>query len=208
MSINMNTVMAKVRAWEKSEEGQKRINAVTERYRKEGRTVTAAGSHIVTEKEMRQAAYKLAEIVKKTARRSGYDLPEHVLEDIDSLTVSGGVEEGKDGQRVIRLSFGNDLSRESLRKENGDRTGGGVRNIIAIFNNGYEARIAVYGWWDDHAPSSKKNVHYGDHDTAWVRSTVSRPALRFMQQAVAEFNSRYGEKYGVKAVLDDEYTKD
>lgn len=203
MPINMGAVMAKVHAWEKSEEGQKRIQAVLEKYRREGRSATAAGSPLVAEKEMRQAAAELIRMVKTTARN--HDLPDSVLEDIDSLAVSGGITEEKDGGRVILLAFGNDLSRESLRKKEGGRTGDGIDNIIALFNNGYEARGAVYGWWDDHSPFSSKNVHYGDHDTAWVRSTVSRPALRFLQQAVAEFNSKYGKKYGVKAVLNDKY---
>lgn len=211
MFINMGSIMAKVRAWEKSEEGQKRINAVMEQYRKEGRTATAAGSRIVTEKEMRQAANKLAELVKETARRGDwrddYDISEHVLEDIDSLQPSAVIRDAGDGRRVIFLTFRNDLSRESLRKKGGERTGKGVDNIIALFNNGYEAGDSPYGWWDGHAPYTKKNIHYGNHDDAWVQSTADRPALRFLQQAVSEFNSKYGAGYGVKAELSGEYTK-
>lgn len=211
MSLDMGAVMAKVRQFEKSEEGQRRVKAVLEKYRKEDRSVTAAGSKLMTDKQMRRCACKLAELVKQTARMPDYDLPASVLEDIDSLQPSSVILDTGDGGRVIRMSFKNDLHRESLRKEEGGRTGEGIDNIIALFNNGapndgHEV-MTVYGWWDGHAPAGKKYIAHGDQGTAWVHNKTSRPDLRFLQRAVAEFNLKYGAEYGVEAVLDSEYTQ-
>lgn len=66
---------------------------------------------------------------------------------------------------------------------------GGVDNIVALFNNGYKASDYVYGNW------------HGNR----VRSTISRPGLNFMQEAVSDFNGGYGAANDIVAKLSGEY---
>lgn len=81
----------------------------------------------------------------------------------------------------------NETRRESLCPDEYD----GIDNIVALFNNGYEARASVYGYW-----VSKEK---------WVWSTRKRPALHFMQESIEQFNSQYGAQYNCKAVLGEQY---
>ena len=77
----------------------------------------------------------------------------------------------------------------------------GVDNIVALFNNGYHAKNFVYGWWDGHKATGDGVLRSGvDTDFAYVRSKKEREALRFIQQAVMDFNASYGAEYGVTAV--------
>lgn len=79
------------------------------------------------------------------------------------------------------------LKRTSLYPEEYE----GIDNIIALFNNGYDARSYVYGHW---ATAGKR-----------VRSVTSRPALQFMQEAISNFNNTYGSQYSCRARLGDQY---
>lgn len=95
----------------------------------------------------------------------------------------------------MEINFTDDLTRESLEPARY----GGVKNIIAIFNNGYpsdksrsEAISHVSGLW------------HGEYTTA----LDSRQGLYFLQDAVNDFNLNYGMPLGmfaeVGAVYDSE----
>lgn len=94
----------------------------------------------------------------------------------------------ENGQYQIDIIFPSDaIRRDSLYSDEYN----GVDNIIALFNNGYKASNPVYGYWN----TAKKRV----------RSTVSRPSLSFMQEAINEFNSTYGNQYACRAKLGEQY---
>lgn len=160
------------------------MKGVIEKYAKEGRDVTAAGDRLVSDKTMWEAAVKFIDIMKQTAR--SFDLPESVMAHIENM-YSGSIVQTPRGYEVP-LYFWGDLHRDSLENDLGYN---GVDNIVALFNNGYHARNYVYGRWSSHDIT--------------VRSKKERDALRFIQQAVRNFNNSYGSKYNVTAVAGTAY---
>lgn len=135
--------------------------------------------------------------MKTTA--ADYDLPESVMEHINGIESSGYITKLPNNEGYeIHLSFSGDLHRDSLDNDLGYE---GVDNIVALFNNGYHAKNFVYGWWDGHKATGDGVLRSGvDTDFAYVRSKKEREALRFIQQAVMDFNASYGAEYGVTAV--------
>lgn len=210
MNINMSSIMSKVDAWSKSPEGQRRMKACIDKYKKEGRSTTAVGDKIVTEKMIWEAASKFIAVLRSAA--SSYDLPDSIIKHFDSLECSRPIHL-HDGSTVIYVYFGDDLHRDSLEDGSGyyggkfgGYTGEGINNIIALFNNGANAKEFVYGWWNDHSPTGSAFAHSlpGD-DFAWVRSKKGREPLRFIQQAINDFNDNYGADYGVSASAGSDY---
>ena len=144
---------------------------------------TKAGSRIITYRDMLDAGDKLVQQIRSSAQ--GCDLPPSVLAHFDSLK-RGKAERLPDGSYVMEISFTDDLSRPSLQPEKY----GGVRNIVAIFNNGYpananrsEAISHVSGFWH-----GKETV-----------ALPQRAGLYFMQDAVNDFNLNYGMALGMYA---------
>lgn len=182
-TINMDSILDKLYAWERSDKGQKKIQSTVNKYVRNNVRKTKAGSRVVTENDMREAAKKLVQTIRDTAL--GCNLPSSVAAHFGSLKV-GKLQRQPDGSYIIEINFTDDLTRESLQPEKY----GGVRNIIAIFNNGYpsdrgrsEAISHVSGWW------------HGKETTA----LEFRQGLYFMQDAVNDFNLNYGMPLGMYA---------
>lgn len=191
-TINMDSILDKIYAWERSDKGQKKIQGTVNKYVRNNVKRTKAGSRVITEHDMKIDANKLVETIRGTAQGCG--LPASVAAHFDSLKV-GKLERQADGSYKIEINFTDDLTRESLEPARY----GGVRNIIAIFNNGYpsdrgrsEAISHVSGFW------------HGEYTTA----LGFRQGLYFMQDAVNDFNLNYGMPLGmfaeVGAVYDSE----
>lgn len=72
------------------------------------------------------------------------------------------------------------LYRNSFRRspEGTARTGDGVDNIVALFNNGVNASARVYGYWDGHGEGK-------------YASAQTRPSLEFIQEAARNVVNRY-----------------
>lgn len=183
--INMDSILDKVYAWERSDKGQKKIQGTVNKYVRNNVSRTKAGSRVVTQRDMLDAARKLVQTIKDTAH--GCDLPTSVLAHFDSLSI-GKLQRQADDSYTIEINFTDDLTRESLQPEKY----GGVRNIIAIFNNGYPADRSrsdaishVAGYWH-----GKETV-----------ALEFRPGLYFLQDAVNDFNMNYGMPLGMYAEL-------
>lgn len=183
--INMDSILDKVYAWERSDKGQKKIQGTVNKYVRNNVSRTKAGSRVVTQRDMLDAARKLVQTIKDTAH--GCDLPTSVLAHFDSLSI-GKLQRQADDSYTIEINFTDDLTRESLQPEKY----GGVRNIVAIFNNGYpadrsrsEAISHVAGYWH-----GKETV-----------ALEFRPGLYFLQDAVNDFNMNYGMPLGMYAEL-------
>ena len=183
--INMDSILDKVYAWERSDKGQKKIQGTVNKYARNNVSRTKAGSRVVTQRDILDAARKLVQTIKDTAH--GCDLPTSVLAHFDSLSI-GKLQRQADDSYTIEINFTDDLTRESLQPEKY----GGVRNIIAIFNNGYpadrsrsEAISHVAGYWH-----GKETV-----------ALEFRPGLYFLQDAVNDFNMNYGMPLGMYAEL-------
>lgn len=193
------SLSSKLNAWVNSAEGQARIQAKLEEYTKNGVKKTAAGDSVVPEDNAYKAAAKFIEVMQKTAQN--YNLPESVMEHIAGMS-SGSIIRAESGF-AVPLYFSGDLHRDSLENDLGYD---GIDNIVALFNNGYHAQNYVYGWWNGHRPSGEAMARsLYDTDYAWVRSKKEREALRFIQQAVIDFNGNYGSEYNVTAVASAEY---
>ena len=183
--INMDSILDKVYAWERSDKGQKKIQGTVNKYVRNNVSRTKAGSRVVTQRDMLDAARKLVQTIKDTAH--GCDMPTSVLAHFDSLNI-GKLQRQADDSYTIEINFTDDLTRESLQPEKY----GGVRNIIAIFNNGYPADRSrseeishVAGYWH-----GKETV-----------ALEFRPGLYFLQDAVNDFNMNYGMPLGMYAEL-------
>lgn len=183
VQINYDSILDKVHAYAESKDGQERMQKKISNYVRHDVKRTKAGSRVITYRDMMAAGDKLVQMIRNTAQ--GCDLPPSVLAHFDSLE-RGAAKKQPDGSYVMEISFKDDLSRESLRPEKY----GGVRNIIAIFNNGYpadasrsEAISHVSGWWH-----GKETV-----------ALPQRVGLYFMQDAVNDFNLNYGMALGMYA---------
>lgn len=189
--INEDSLLDTLDAWEKSEKGQKVLQKTLDGYVSKGKDKTDAGSRVITRKAMAAASKQLIQTLKDIAK--GYGLPESVIAHFDSLTASKPVKMD-DGSYRIEIRFTDDLSRQSLRPEDYE----GVRNIIAIFNNGYpsdrsrqKAISYIEGWW--HGRNTKALPY--------------RAGLYFMQDAVYDFNTHYGWKE-LHAEVGEEYDRE
>lgn len=190
-NINIDSIMSKVKAWAKSEQGRERIKECVGKYVEYDVRNTKAGSKIVTEKMMKEAADKFMEILLDTA--AAYDLPASVIQNISDSRRTGPEDCG-DGKMAVSFVFGADdesLHRESIVPDEYD----GVNNIIAILNNGYEAHDFVYGDW--HSLSTGETKH--------IQSLEKRKGIYFIQEAVRTFNFNYGKQYNVTATYSSEY---
>lgn len=141
-------------------------------------------------KEMILAAQGMVALLKQHAASAG--LPASVMAHVESFAASAPTI-NDDGSGFAVINMGSDPTRPSLCPERY----GGVHNIVALFNNGYEASASVYGKWEGHG-----DVEGG---SAFIKSRPQRGGLGFMQSAVADFNGKYGSKYNVIAVLGGPY---
>lgn len=136
---------------------------------------------VQSQKQMEEAGQKLLDTIIKHLPTSLSHIGKQLTGCISSV-------HSENGQYQIDVVFPTEIiRRESLYSDEYD----GVDNIIALFNNGYKAKNPVYGYWK---PADKR-----------VRSTVSRSSLKFMQEAIDEFNSAYGNQYACRAKLGEQY---
>lgn len=192
MGINMASIMRKVNAFAKSSAGKKKIAGVT------GGTGEGFVDLEARRKEMIEASQEMLAILKKHAASAG--LPASVMEHVESFAASAP-SVNDDGSGSVAINMTSDPSRPSLCPERY----GGVDNIVAIFNNGYEASNYVYGNWANHEQTGKVSKGRTQEGSAYVRSRKQRDGLGFMQSAVAEFNASCGAKYNVTAFLGGPY---
>jgi len=199
--INMESIKKKVNDYAKSADGKKRIEDKVEEIRLSSDGRTASGDYITTIMDMRSATRLMKSELIHSAQTAG--LPDSVMDhvDVDPMGMSEPVKV-RNGHYYTSLTFADGerykLYRPSLEivkngSPTGKRTGDGIDNIVALFNNGYNADKQVLGLWAGH------------EDLGIVGSRVSRKGLLFMQDAVRNFNRKFGHIYRVTATLDDEY---
>jgi len=194
--ISDSAIMNKVNQFTNTSEGKKRIEKVIAKHRDSGKPL-ASGQRIVSVDEMKNLADILVETIRK-------HLPDSIRNIGDTLIGSQPIKR-KDGSYEICIQFSKHaLRRGSLFDDGYD----GIENIVALLNNGYRASNYVYGYWDGHKSSGKaaSELRNASGDNyAWIRSKKEREALQFMQKAIIEFNTIYGEKYNTTAELGSVY---
>lgn len=194
--ISIAKINSFLQRWANTAEGKERIKAFVIKARLSGKP-TASGETLVGDREMRAMAADFISILQQ-------NMPAQ-LEGAASTLDYSNVRQINDGYLEIVISFDPDaLHKESLYDEGYPK---GLENIVALFNNGYHAKNYVYGWWEGHSPTGTalERSSSDDGDFAWVRSRKEREPLNFIQDTVAEFNARYGTKYGATVEVGSDY---
>lgn len=196
----MASIQKKVSQYAKSPEGKKRMAERIDELRNSPDGKTDGGGHVTTILEMKEAGRLMAEELRTEAQVAG--VPDSVMYHMNAGHVFIS-EPRKVGDKYyivdITMEDGHRyrLFRPSLEiasgADKGQRTGDGIDNIVALFNNGYEASGRVFGYWKFH------------EDLGVIGSRTSRKGLNFMQDAVRNFNRKYGDRYNVTATLDPIY---
>lgn len=194
---------SKLSAYFKSDACKKKIGKKIDEYHKSGALTTKSGQSLEPDVRMAKASAKFMELLYRNALAC--DLPASVIKHIADMSSVTPIRT-KDGFE-LPIYFAGDLHRQSLENEWSDYDG--IDNIVALFNNGYEAGNYTYGWWNNHSPSGEAigRATTGTEDFAWVRSKKYREPLHFIQQTISDFNGNYGSDYDVTAVSADIYTR-
>lgn len=190
-SVNIDSILDKVDDYKRSDKGQKRMKSTIDKYVRTNVSKTQGGSDVLTRKAMLDYGNKLIHAIQNAALSC--DLPQSVAAHFSSLK-RGKTAILSDGSYIMEISFTDDLTRESLEPEKY----GGVRNIVAIFNNGYPADSSrsaaisnVSGWWH----------------SEYIHALGARSGLHFMQTAVNDFNQTYGSQFGIHAIVGEIYSE-
>lgn len=196
--ISEATIMAKIKQYSNTANGKEKMRKAVSNAISEGRQLSN-GTKIANTQEMNNLADILISIIQS-------HLPDSIKSVGGTLTHGTPVGNTKRGYEV-KINFDRAaLHRDSLEN---DLDYEGIDNIVALFNNGYEASNYVYGWWNGHNATGEavsRSITM-DEGYAWVRSKKNREALNFMQAAAEEFNAKYGSKYNVTVKLSSEYQK-
>lgn len=188
-TINISSIMSRVGKFNESVRGKRIVKEKIDEYVKSGVSRTDGGGKVFSIKEMGRVADDMIELLKRCAYQA--QLPDSVMRHFYSLTRTEPTKIGDDYK--VDIYFDDDMSRMSLLitsgRRKGQRTGDGIDNIVALFNNGYSASNRVYGVWDGH------------EDLGAIASLQKREGKHFINQAVQEFNIKYGGEYDVQAYI-------
>ena len=206
LNLNEAAILAKLEAINNTDKIKRKKEKVLKQHQRDDEPF-ANGEYVIGPKAAARLADALVQLIKMR-------LPESIREVGNSITCGKPYKSG-DGYHVAIHFDKNAIYRDSL--ENDDPyfseyngfTGEGIENIVALFNNGYNAGGNVYGWWQGHRPTGEafaRSTH-GSEDYSWVKSVKSRDPMHFMQDAVEEFNTMFKDKYGgVQVMLGSDYT--
>lgn len=206
-SVNIGSIERKIKTYAKTDSGKKKMNSFIKG--KNGVDMVKYNGKLIPADEF---MYMVAEDFYDELLSIAYgelSLPEQksVRENIAATTVSGrpeiiGEYSGDGHLWSIDIAIGGTdkaaLYRNSFRvRSNSEkRTGDGIDNIIAMFNNGVKADGAVFGNWDGHG-----------HDGYWSERT--RPTLKFVQEASMVVVEKYKSMgYYIEIEISGEYNKD
>ena len=192
--ININSIMKKVKAYAKDDEGKKRMDQRVNELRLGKNGKTDGGDYVATIEDMNTAAFDMEAEAKNVAK--SHRLPDSILDHFDSLRHGAPYYDKALERYRVDIYFEDNLYRPSLEINDGpmkgQRTGDGIDNIVSLFDTGYVAHGQVFGLWRGH---ESRGV---------IPSLMYRKPLRFMEEAVEDFNrTHFYKKYHVTAILPD-----
>ena len=170
-SLDEAAVEAKVKKYLNSPQGKKKLQDKVNQYIDNDTRQSQGGSKIVTLAWANELARELCDLINSHAAGAG--LAESVQAHVQSLTPLWA-ERGHLGSVKAGLSFRDaNMARPSVIPQ----IYGGVDNIVAMFEFGWNAKAPLFGWW------------HIVHD--YVQTRQFQPPLHFIGSAVEEFNSKY-----------------
>ena len=181
IEINKASIQAKVRQFGNTPAGKAKAENVLQTKIETGVSLCTIIGDVTTEADMVAAGQHMKALLLSHA--SG--MPASLLGLVSAIDVGAPVNCG-DGKYTITLNFSGNLVRQSLAPSVYDP----VDNILALFNNGYNARNFVFGEWPGHGYTGSKLARLGNH---------------FVNRACATFNSVYGSQYHAKAEANSQY---
>lgn len=190
VNITADELNAKITSWTKTKEGKKAVSKAA---------ANAANNGDAVRERMIHVANIFIQTLKDTASsRIGFtESNQSIQEHFNSLKASEPSTVERDGKvyGVVYVYFSSedDLSRNSLLLPDGNRTGDGINNIIALFNNGYELK----------SKTTPRGVWEGHNDGKRTRAKRKRDELEFMQQAASLIKKTYKDVEAI--ILSDEY---
>lgn len=209
--INIQSILKKTKNFSQTKQGQEKVKKLREKAfdnnKKFGKKLNPDG--IVSKNDFSRNARKYLSILQFyglyvapfATKNDG--LSQIIQETINHATVSRPIK-NKDGSYVVKINFKKSLlKRPSLISEKVDEygdfvsypTGAGIKNILALFNNGYkisEGKSIPYGTWESHGIK--------------VRAKPERQPLRFMQETLKEFMSLNKDRFNIQSAdINDKY---
>lgn len=184
-SVNMSSVKSKIYAFLDTKDGQGKMDDALQRLVRSGKSTSHGGSTVVTQAVAEKLLDDLRECIIASASSAG--LPPSVMASVSAIS-SDGISLGSDGRYLGSLTIGGELFRVSLYPERY----GGVSNVVALYNEGYDSPKSRYVW--------------GIIDGNKVRGRGHLDPAHFMENGVAEFNSKYGAKYDAHASLTGDFS--
>lgn len=193
VKVNTASIRNKLISYMESPQYKKDMKEKISQLRKSGKDGDEIGLDIVSITEMEEAMQALIGLLRSY---SG-SLPPSVAAHFDVLAASSISINAGDTGATGYVSFGGDLSRPSLTaytlpvdlpgQSNGHAWhnmnamgysgGGGIDDIVMMFNTGYHASSRVFGY----SPGE-----------GFIASLQDRPALGFLESAIDAFNAQYG----------------
>lgn len=212
MQININSIMDKVNSFTDSKAGKEKKSQCINDYVKKGIKTTKSGSAVVTLDQMIELAdYLVLKIIINTSGILPGDVRSLIVEDLGVLQVPIYIGRNENGIEQYRVDIGfrnpDRLRRASLSSRpyyqgeycspSTSFTGGGINNIVSLFDTGYSTDVRKFGYWNP----------YGTDYIVHTANRLSREPLGFMESSVIEFNNSIGKRYGCRAYIsaDDEY---
>lgn len=118
-------------------------------------------------------------------------LPASVAAHFNSVEASEATYSKGMTSATIKVTFTDDLSRESLVRRDGT-SADGIDDIVSLFDTGYHADKRAYGYYANWG-ALKRDPSEGKSGDMMIPSKTDRDGLGFMQEACDDFNAAYGE---------------
>lgn len=209
--VNINSIMKKTKDFSLTKQGQDKVKKLREKAfennKKFGKKLTPDG--IISRNDFSRNARKYLSILQNYGfyvapiLTKGDGLTNIIEQTVDNATISRP-KRNSEGLYSVGITFKKSLlHRDSLLAEKVDEygdfvsysTGSGIKNILALFNNGYkisEGKSVSYGLWETHGIK--------------VRAKPERQPLRFMQETLNEFMTLNKDRFNIQAAdLNNKY---
>lgn len=192
MGIDMDSIMKKVKAYSESPNGQEEMEKATI-----NKMETSGGSaKFMNIMEIGHLASILVETIAWAAEAR---FPKGVSEPLNDFIIFDPVLAEINDSYIwyevdIVYSSPEGLYRPSLAidKEGNRRTGEGVKNIVALLENGYHANAPVYGYWEGHSDDKKIKSLQHRSGAGVINEEVTKWLKYVRQRAKVDINFNEG----------------